>query len=392
VPGYDAIIIGAGPAGATTALNLAPFRRVLLVDRWPAPRVRIGESLPGAARRLLVDMGLWAGFVDDGHAPRHAHRGAWGDDRPVVRDALADPDGHGWHLDRARFEGRLRATAIARGAILLAPARPVALARDGDGWRLRLALDGQVLDLGARLIVDAAGRASRLPAGLGARRAADDRLVCAWLKARADLPAGLTQVEAEAGGWWYAAPLPRSQAMLAFHTDADLPQARLARDRAALLDRARGLPMLGEALAGRGWDEAAAGYCAAHGATLSPPAGPGWIAVGDAALAFDPLSSQGLFNALYTGLAGAETADRLLSGESRATAEYVDELDRVRQAYVRHLAAWYGLERRWPDAPFWARRQDPAGLGARLARRDVQAASAIAAPVAARSSVRSSLG
>jgi len=43
-------------------------------------------------------------------------------------------------------------------------------------------------------------------------------------------------------------------------------------------------------------------FCAM--ACFSTATGEGWLAAGDAALSLDPLSSQGLFKALYTGLAG----------------------------------------------------------------------------------------
>ena len=95
---------------------------------------------------------------------------------------------------------------------------------------------------------------------------------------------------------------------------------------------------------------------AAHSATLHPAAGDRWCAIGDAALSFDPLSSQGLFNSIYTGLAAALACHQRLSGEVAAFDEYGDDLRRIEAAYLRHLDFWYGQEKRWPDAAFWQRR------------------------------------
>jgi flavin-dependent dehydrogenase len=73
--------------------------------------------------------------------------------------------------------------------------------------------------------------------------------------------------------------------------------------------------------------------------------------------AFDPLSSQGLLNALFTGLAGAEAADRIIAGNRRAAEEYAESIEAVWHAYRRHLSLWYGREQRWRSSLFWARRQ-----------------------------------
>jgi flavin-dependent dehydrogenase len=354
----DALIVGAGPAGTTAALNLAPFHRVMLIDRRKAPTPRIGESLPGAARRLLVDMGLWEGFVADGHAPCHLYRSLWGGGSELMeKDALRDPDGCGWHLDRARFEARLRETAIARGARLLAPARLAGLEREGNGWRAPLETRDGLVTVSARLLIVANGKSSRLANQLGARRLTDSRLVCAWIAdSKAGLPPGLTQIEAEEEGWWYAVPLPGGGGVLAFHTDADLPAAPETRFAKGLLTRAKRSRLLGQFAAPERWTAPRAGFCAASGGYLEPAAGPGWIAAGDAALSYDPLASQGLFNALYTGLTAAEAADRALSDDATGLTAYAAELRKIRAAYGHHLFAWYGLERRWPQSPFWRRR------------------------------------
>ena len=93
-----------------------------------------------------------------------------------------------------------------------------------------------------------------------------------------------------------------------------------------------------------------------YSAALAPPASCTWLAAGDAALAFDPLSSQGLFNALYTGLAGAEAADRHLAGDPDALPGYAASVATIHDAYRRHLTAWYEGELRFGEHLFWRRR------------------------------------
>ncbi|HST58898.1 MAG TPA: tryptophan 7-halogenase, partial [Longimicrobium sp.] len=300
----DVVVVGAGPAGAAAALALAGRTRVVLVDRRAEPEDRIGETLPGAARRLLAGLGLDpAAILADGHAPVWARRSVWGAPGPVELDALADPDGPGVRLDRRRFETRLRMEAVDRGVRLVAPAA-ARVTRDGNGW----IVDAGAVRIAAPVVIDATGRGSRLLPELAGRPAVEDRLVCAWthlpLVGRAQ---AVTYVESEPDGWWYTAPLPGGRRLLAFHGDADHVRASGVHRR--LLERALALPTLAAELADA--DTGRAGSvrtCAAHGARPGAAGGDGWLAAGDASMCFDPLSSQGLFHALYTGRAAGGAA------------------------------------------------------------------------------------
>jgi flavin-dependent dehydrogenase len=94
----------------------------------------------------------------------------------------------------------------------------------------------------------------------------------------------------------------------------------------------------------------------ACGATLTRHGGPGWLAIGDAAMSFDPLASQGLFHALATGLAGARAVDAALDHDPQPGLAYGRMIAEVRRRYLAHCRYFYAQERRWPDAPFWASR------------------------------------
>lgn len=360
----DVLIVGAGPAGSAAALNLAPFCRVMLVDKQLTPGVRIGESLIPAARRLLQDMGLLNAFLAQNHAPHFGNRAWWNGAVPQETDFLRDADGPGWHLDRASFDIFLRECAERRGAILHCPVKldQVQRAAENECWQVRLRYPNGVRELSCRLILDASGRAAVAARRLGSVRVARDRLVCGWLQGVAEIEtpasAGFSTVEAEPAGWWYSAPLPSRRRVLAFHTDADLPEAAAARSPEWLLSRARLRPGMTALLRETGFaPTAVSGYTAAHSAALRPAAGEGWAALGDAAFCFDPLSSRGLFNALYTGLAAAECGHRFLRGQTDAFTGYRMELARIGGMYDRHLRYWYATEARWANAPFWQRRR-----------------------------------
>jgi hypothetical protein len=124
-------------------------------------------------------------------------------------------------------------------------------------------------------------------------------LVCRRLHGVAVGVAGTTVIVAEPEGWWYTADLPERRRILAFYTDADLPVAEAPAGVKALLARARMQTGLAALLAAVDFEPMGrAGYCAAHSSWITTTAGHRWLAVGDAALSCDPLSSQGLFNAL----------------------------------------------------------------------------------------------
>ena len=111
-------IWGAGPAGASAAIAArqadVPVR---WIEREPPRGFKAGESLAPAARMLLRRLGVWEGFLADGHRTCVGNVSAWGSDTLAYTDFLFGVHGTGWHLDRARFDERLREAALATGAV-----------------------------------------------------------------------------------------------------------------------------------------------------------------------------------------------------------------------------------------------------------------------------------
>jgi flavin-dependent dehydrogenase len=388
----EVLVVGGGPAGAAAAITLASAgRRVLLVDAEGAGSaaaggLAVGEALPPAARPLLRDLGVLAAVEAGGHLPCVGNVSVWGAPTPVTRDFLRHPHGPGWHLDRARFDASLRRAAAEAGAEVRCGARVVAVEREGDGgdgehpesrrapererqlaaaWRARLRGDGAERSIRCRWLIDASGRAGVVARRVGAIRRRDERLLAFVARFRPTAGAeedrdDRTWIEAVAGGWWYSARVPGGDRIVALHTDPDLADRAALRTAAGLAAELAQAPALAALLAAHGYHPTGRPRGVdAGGARLDPAAGPGWLVVGDAAVSFDPLSSQGLLNALYTGLRGAQAVDRALAGDAAAPADYAARVAEIHRAYRSHHAAYYAAERRWVAEPFWRRRAAP---------------------------------
>lgn len=362
----DVMIVGAGPAGIATAIALrnAGVAQVLVVDRQAVPAFVVGESATPDVAQHLRHLGLEAPLSELGHTPYYANCSLWGDSSPQFDDFMRRGLPHGWHLDRQAFNQWLRCMAVERGVALHAPASISGLTPSPVGWRATLETAAKnepatLQPVQAKVIVDASGRSATLAKRLGVKPQRIDQLVALTVHAEPTegALAGLSLVESFADGWWYAGNLPNGKAVVALMTDHDI-----ARDKGFYqADHFCAAWQATAALAVRVPVPKAQSLsihaCAAHSSYLQRAAGANWLAVGDALLAFDPLTSSGIASALSDGIAAAKVIQGQLQGDVAPAKAWAERANRSFTRYLHERNQHYLYERRWCQHPFWARRQ-----------------------------------
>ncbi|MEX2178415.1 MAG: FAD-dependent oxidoreductase [Gemmatimonadaceae bacterium] len=323
----DVIVVGGGPAGASTAFQLARQGvRVRVLERARFPRAKpCAECLSPQASRILDDMGVLSALESRGallsgmtvRAPNgtwlrgdyvagHGYRGYRDRGLALRRDVLDHA-----LLTRAREAGalvdeRVRVTGVRRNR------------RDEVGGVTVLTPGGGTRDLSAPMIVGADGLRSVIARRLGLARAATwpRRIsLVAHFRGVADVGA-YGEMHVEPDGFVGIADVGEGVTTVA----AVFPAARateMSRDRAHFLRRwLASKPHLASRFVGATQDgpARAVGPFASHARRAWHE---GAVLVGDAADFFDPFTGEGIYSALRGGELAADAIVEAL-GASRS--------------------------------------------------------------------------
>jgi len=333
------VVLGAGPAGAATAIGLRRLGyAVTVVSEW-----RRFAAVEGVSQRVLEGLrnaGL-GGALSQAAMPanRQVH---WNGQHLQMNQEFL--------LDRQRFDRALRDDLLRAGvSVVEGRVREVV---PGDGHSVRLD-DGQVLP--ADFLVEARGR--QAPLAADRRRGPETVSLLNGWQSLPGKPA--SAVESLEDGWAWMARLEDGRCYWQVTLDAaglpgkaglaDYCAARRARSAlvAELFDAQALLPAQVHA---RSSTAILAGECV----------GPDWIRVGDAAMAVDPLSGNGIFQSLSSALQAPVVINTLLRKPERAALAQQFHQQRVEQLFLRFARIgrdFYTQEQGWAGQAFWGQRQ-----------------------------------
>ena len=368
---YDVVIMGAGVAGCATAIalkNLKPELRIAIFERNEENSgrdkvYRIGETIPAQTAQQLRRLGIWEAFLKCDFAISYGTAAAWGSSQIHCNEFMFSTNGYGWRLDRKLFDRFMQEETAGRGVEICFGSRVSEIHRKENAWSLIRTTEITSESIRTRFLVDATGKKSALAAQLGISKERVDQLVGIYTHIPSEEVAKSTEntigkgtfIESDSRGWWYSTTVPDGSLVLAYMTDSDIAKEMLLQKtipfRAHLeqteTTRKRITP---------GTTFKQLKLVAAHTQKLEAVSGEGWLAVGDAAMSYDPLSSLGIYKALASsGIASFAIADSL-RGEPLGVKKYARFLEAEFRMYEQKKNEYYAQERRFIAAPFWHRR------------------------------------
>ncbi|MHA7056537.1 NAD(P)/FAD-dependent oxidoreductase [Aquimarina sp. M1] len=368
---YDVVIIGAGVAGCATAialknenplLHIAILERSASVDPNDTSVFRIGETLPPQASQQLKRLGIWDSFLKYNFINAYGTCAAWGSSELYHNEYIYSPFGYGWHLNRITFDQFMIKEAQKRNVFLYFESSIISSEKTSGSWFLKVNSKQDTLSMQSDFIVDASGKKAAFANLQESNKIKEDQMVGIYCFYNTqDRPKDYSKigngscVETDLSGWWYSATLPNETIVVGYMTDADIANQIQLRKKEFFdnhlkktkhtNNRTKGITSLTQPM-----------VIAAHTQLLSSVIGDSWLAVGDAASSYDPISSLGIFKSLMMSQFAAYATLDDLKGNDLGLQKYQRIITQDYQGYLKKRQEYYARENRYTTSPFWKRR------------------------------------
>ncbi|MEZ6097119.1 MAG: NAD(P)/FAD-dependent oxidoreductase [Pirellulaceae bacterium] len=317
---YDCLVIGAGPAGSSTAALVAEQGySTLLLERDKMPRFHVGESLMPETYWAFERLGVLHELDRIGFTKKNGVQFVTSDDketRPFIFSEYDEREcAETWHVQRAEFDQMLYDTAYNRGATVADETRVLDIdIRKSSPHKVTVkTAEGKEFDIVAKVIVDASGQQTLLANRLGLRETYSDLKKSAiWNYFEGGKRNGGANPEVTCilhtnskDAWFWYIPLSDGTVSVGLVGDNEFVLKRGGSPEQTFWEEVKNCPGIARRLID------ASSTSRFHVAKefsyqTSQQVGDGWVLVGDAGGFIDPIYSSGVFLALKSGVMAAE--------------------------------------------------------------------------------------
>ena len=369
---YDAVVIGGGPGGSTTATLLARRGwRVALLERERFPRPHVGESLLPASMPVLEELGVLAEVEEAGFPRKWGATMLWGREPDPWSWYFSETNRtypHAYQVWRPTFDKILLDNARSAGVHVLEGYSVTSVEiRPGNTnsltYRTR---DGAAGTIEADWIIDASGQSAIVGRTLGLRRW-DQRFrnmaVFGYFEGSERLPEPDESnifIESYTDGWVWNIPLWRGLNSVGIVVDSKQGTSGLSEYGIdAYFRRQIESTLLSRQMLSGARLTAGPSVVKDWSYTSSKTVGDGWILVGDAACFVDPLFSSGVHLAMMSAVMAAAyvTASARDPAMKAPAARVYQDLYHTEYSHFRELAALFYASNRTVESYFWESRR-----------------------------------
>lgn len=361
----DVLIVGGGPAGTSAALSLLTYSEhtVLLIEQSNLEQIRVGEHVSASLFDLTDYLKIEKNDFEAGSfLPAYENVSFWGSDLPTSVNSIYMTEGSTFQLDREKFDFKLIEEVVDRGGTFLPRTKCTKFVQLEDKtWEVIVKHpDKEAFSVHANYLVDATGRNATICRQVGASAKKMDALMGVGFFFDLGEGTNLRQeqlLETTEFGWWYVAQLPKNKVVATFFTDADIVSEQQLNQQANwnnLLQQTKQVKYKlkgASSLSSKPWVRNAATQIS-DSSTID-----NFIAIGDAAAAFDPISSMGIGFAMTSACHAAKFIQEQLSAKTNEESlVYQKSLFKNFENYLSIRQQFYQKEKRWLSSPFWQRR------------------------------------